>query len=732
MLIGCLATGLLFNPPAVFAESKAILPAPPVQTEGDISKAKVPLNKAIETAKSTFEIPNTLDRFESGFSSYGDKAEWNLNWSRSQEPGGSLSVRVNALSGEIVGMDRWEAPPPGQKYTGIPKYSYNDGAKLAQEWAKKLAPRYSGQTKLELAGEQPNYGYGDRGPAEYSYNFPRLVNGITYPENNFYLRISGDTGELLGFSVNWDEKQAFPEAQNKISADQAKKVFDEQVELVYFRPYTYGAKDTPVKLVYRNKNGQDPSIDALTGKVLDNNGYRGFDDSKMGSGGVPEKAIKQDLSPAEQAEVDKIKGLISREKALEYAKKAVPIPTDLVQDESRLTQDYQFPDLKLWNFNWRSEKSGTGISIQASVDAVTGELVSFNRWDSLQNEKTPENQPKYTLEQARQAAGDFIKKQQPQRFGEVRFSNSRVDDFRPLTDKVVPLNYNLSFVRVANNIPFPNNGFDLRIDPYTGEVTSYQMNWWKVNFPGAAGIIDSSQAANVLLSDGGLVLDYQRIYREGQDSQMYLVYHVKDRRTIMVDARMGTGLGWDGEPLPTKQSGEFSDIAGHPAEGDIKILARANIAKSEDGKFYPDRNITKQEALEFLVPSRGWPVEPLYSSLQDKKDKDEATKRLINSAINLGIIEPGDTGGLEQELTRLELAKLLINTLDYDGAAKLKDIYYLKSKDAYLIPGDLRGYVALSLGLGIQTENNGLYRPGEKISRGYAATSLVRMLKVQK
>lgn len=47
----------------------------------------------------------------------------------------------------------------------------------------------------------------------------------------------------------------------------------------------------------------------------------------------------------------------------------------------------------------------------------------------------------------------------------------------------------------------------------------------------------------------------------------------------------------------------------------IKQLARANIVKSDDGKFYPYRNITKLEALEMLVASRGWYMEQTIESI---------------------------------------------------------------------------------------------------------------------
>ncbi|MEG6510750.1 YcdB/YcdC domain-containing protein [Desulforamulus ruminis] len=740
LVAGCLATGLLLNPLTAYAEVEAIkMPAPapaPVKVKGDAAQAKVPLDQAIATAKSLFAISGDFDRFESGFNTdAAGRTEWSLNWNRTKEPNANVSVRVNASTGEVIGMDRWESPPPGQKYSGLPRYSYQDGAKLAQEWLQKLAPRYAGQTQLKPNQEQLYYGYGERGSVEHDYSFSRMVNGIPYADNNIYIRINGDTGQLVGFNLNWDENLTFPGAGQKISLDQAQKIFGQQVELVYFRARVYGVKDAPVKLVYQVKNGRDMAIDALTGKVLENDGYyRAFDAEMMAkAAGRNGSAPADNLSPIEQAEVDKIANLLTREKALELAKRAVTIPGGLKEEESRLSQDYQFPEVKLWNFNWSGGESSP-ISMNVNVNAVTGELISFSKWDNARYEKLLDSQPSITLEQARQTAEAFIKKQQPQRWTEVKLVQSRADDVIPLKGKILPRAYNFYYSRLVNGLSFPSNGFNIQVDPYTGEITSYQMNWWKLNFPSPDNVLSPEKAVQALLANGGLSLEYQRLTVAGKEAQMYLVYRLKDSFSYayMVDAGTGTSLGWDGEPLPPQQTSEFSDIAGHPAEDAIKALAQANIARSVDGKFYPDRNITKLEALELLVASRGDYVDSPYELLQSDKEKEERRKKIINAAVRQGIIQPGETGNLDQELTRLEFAVLLINTLDYDGAAKLKDIYVLKSKDADAIPEEQRGYVALSLGLGLQTESGDMFKPGDKIPRGYAATSIVRMLNVQK
>ncbi|MEG6520457.1 YcdB/YcdC domain-containing protein [Desulfotomaculum sp. 1211_IL3151] len=728
IVAGCLVGGLMFNPAAFAEERSAVIATKPSSVDGDLAKAKFPLDQAIAKAKDTFTISNDYERFESGFNTYGERAEWHLNWTRSAEPRGNISVRVNAATGEIFGMDRWEELPPGQKYSGLPRYSYDESAKFAKEWIQKLLPAYAGQIKLVSNQDQPFYGFGDRGPVEYYYNFNRVANGIVFPGNNIYIRISGDTGELLGFGLNWDEKTSFPSAAGRISPTEAEKVIGQNIELVYYRPWTNGAKDTPVKLVYRVKKGANLMVDAFTGKVVEGQLYEGYDRA-MGGEAKKESASRNEMTPAEQAEVDKIKNLLSAEKAMDKVKNIVSVPAELKLMESRLNQDYQYPEQKQWTFHWNNEKNTTDVqSISAAVNAVTGELVYYNIWKKGFDERKTAA-PAVSVEQARQKAEDFIKKQQPKRLAEIKLDNSLNSDY---LEKGITRNYHFSYLRVVNGIPFTNNGFEIEVDGNTGEITNYQMNWWDVKFPDKSQEIGHAKASSIFLSGGGLGLEYINTDRGANQPKVNLVYRLKDRPSYLLDAKSGQYLNTRGDVIAPKETTDFTDISGHPGAEAIKQLAKANIVKAADGKFYPDRNITKIEALEMLVASRGWYVSGPYDLLKEGKDKEEEKKRLLNAAVSLGIIQPDDTKDLAKELTRLELAKLMINTLDYDGVAKLAQIYTLPTRDAQLVPDQLRGYAALSLGLGLQTDNQGNYVPNENVSRGHAAISLVRMLKVQK
>ncbi|MTI79788.1 MAG: S-layer protein [Firmicutes bacterium] len=720
---GCLTASILFSPAIALANSETKLAAKPIAVEkvkeGQVPQATISLNDAIVKAKSLFNIGDEYDRFESNLNSYDGRVEWNLNWHKSQEPRGSITVRINAITGKVLNMNRWKQDPPGQEeFIGLPKFSYQEATKFAKEWGGKLAPDYFPQTRLNPENER-SFSIVRRGPAEYSYKFERVANHITFPENNIYVRINANTGELVGYKNNWDEKQQFPAARNKISKQQAEDIFSKEVELVYFRPHRYNEDDVPVELVYRVKNGSSLYIDALTGEIIENARYYYKEmDSARGMGSTD----KQELSPAEQEEVDEIENIISSKKALEYAKEIVDIPKDYQLNETRLSKNYLYPKQRQWNFRW----SGKNGSCQAVVDAINGELVAFNNWNTelerqyKYGELSKEN-VKVTKEEAEKIAANFIKKLQNKRFSEIKLEQSYVDEIN-IKDEVLPRRYNFNYVRMVSDIPFPDNGFEVRVDPFTGNITNYRMNWWQLDFPKPSGLIDQDKAADNFINEGQFSLNYLRLHFREDQPEIHLAYHLQNLGSYMMDAKTGKLIDRQGKPIPPKPTKQFSDIKGHPAKEDIYLLAQANIIKSSDNKFYPNSNITKLEALAWLIAARGWHVELPY---------DDNKKRIVDAALELGIIN-NNTTDLDQDITKLELARYLINTLDYDGAAKLNNVYKLNLRDASEIPSQWKGYAALSIGLNLQQPIEGKFSPNSKITKGNAASAVVSLLKVDK
>mgnify|MGYP005853281475 CR=1 FL=1 len=469
-------------------------------------RAAVSLEQAIVIARDAFRVPESLDQFSSGFDQSEDMAFWELRWYRSKQPGGEMTVRINAATGEVWSMHRWLPADPGQVYQGLPKYTREQAAGIAAALAEKLQPERFQETSLQPASH--NYvplALKEREQVEYTYNYARKINGVVYRENGINVGVSGDTGEVVRFDVNWEKDTGkFPSTAGCITQEQAVQVFRaDGTELIYFRPFIPGGREVPVKLVYQLNGPQtEVVIDAFTGKVRKDDGFSIFYDRAGGDGMM--EAVNQLKAPAltraEEVAVEEAKNLLPREKALEAALSAFRVPQEFTLESSRLEQDYYFKDQKTWRFNWQAGDDKNRKGIDVSIDAVSGELVSFNRYDyNYDYSKAPE--VKLSEADARKAAEDFIKKAQPVKWEQILFDSS-LPELVPVpspAEQPLPRSYSFNWARQVKGVKFPANSFYLNIDSTTGEVKSYRMTWWDIDFPEPQGVIGKEAAAGKFL-----------------------------------------------------------------------------------------------------------------------------------------------------------------------------------------------------------------------------------------
>lgn len=118
---------------------------------------------------------------------------------------------------------------------------------------------------------------------EYTYQFPRKIQGAVYDENRIMVSINRYTGEIQSYTVRWTPALTLPSQESILSADQALKKLLKQheMELVYSRMHI-GTDDMDSeysnRLVYRWRP-VDPSysmnyIDAQNGELLDHSGRK--------------------------------------------------------------------------------------------------------------------------------------------------------------------------------------------------------------------------------------------------------------------------------------------------------------------------------------------------------------------------------------------------------------------------------------------------------------------------
>jgi len=730
-LVAAVTAASLLLPGALPAPALAAEPAPAVAAAA-AGQHKVALEQAIRIAKDAYPDVGRFDDFNSDYNEYEGRGVWELRWSKEGATGGSCNITVSADTGEIIRLNIWQNSPAG-RYSGMPAYTKAQAQAIAEKAARTLLPEKFAQCKLvQSPGEEPIiFSLKDRTyPVIYSFTFARTVHGIPVSGNEIRVGVNAENGQMQHFNLIWEDKLDLPDPSGRITPDRAAAVFSGQgLELAYtyFGPRDRDTGERP-RLVYQVKDGNF-ILDALTGKVVDP--YEGryyLDIGGNGAGGAePEylRASRVPLSEAEQAAVEKLGRLLTAEQAQAKAEAAYPLPEGMQLTTRNLMANWDAPGAKAWSFSYSDKEKKRTISIQ--VDAATGELLSFSTYEELDPEdylKKPE--VKVSEAQARRIAEAFIKKQQPERAGQVTFRRCNKETgpwSRPGDES--PRAYVLQYARLVNGVVYPGNGFSVTVNSTTGEITTYNMSWWDTSFPAPAGLIDKTKAAALYLEKHPLLLEYVRVYEPYSakpDKVKYaLVYHLTGWPMGVLDAKTGTELDREGKPVV--RQAEFTDIAGHPAARDIQLLADQGIIPADGGRFRPNDRITSGELLAWLVAA---------ANRDGYRPLAEEDEQLTERARALGIIAPGEVIKAGAPLTRLQAARWLANSQGFGPLARHGEIFNLGTADAAAVGKADRGYVAAALALGYMTPlEGGRFVPEGTVARGEAASMLVRALTVK-
>lgn len=193
-------------------------------------------------------------------------------------------IMIDALTEEVLAFHNWQYydMPYGQPFE--PALTWEEAFAKAVEMIEKYHP---GKIK-SVRTDQANVIYQEMvdgkliPPMEYYFNFPRVVNGATYEENQISISFNNRTGKVQNFNARWQEDLKFPSIGNVISAEAAKDAIFKvnELELAYFRFNTNNDYQNPVfdtKLVYRIAPKKAPfnpymMIDAANGNMMDYNG----------------------------------------------------------------------------------------------------------------------------------------------------------------------------------------------------------------------------------------------------------------------------------------------------------------------------------------------------------------------------------------------------------------------------------------------------------------------------
>ncbi|MFA7572501.1 MAG: S-layer homology domain-containing protein [Lutispora sp.] len=704
-----LALTLLFtNTLTIFADTP--------QTQG-----KVNLEKAIEIAKDSFGINTDGYDFNSSYYESGEGTKQHqLNWN-SRKNGDGINITVDADTGDILYMNQWKNEYSNP--TKLAKYKREEALKVAEELVKKLQPAKSKEMSyLDNSSSEARYIYDGN---TYNFYFIRKVNGLDFQGNGVNISINKNSLEIYSYSFNWT-KGTLPDASKAIGMENAKLAFNSKngIELAYMMNYDQKTKKNIAKLVYAVKNGNRP-IDAITGEVVNYGYYNPLYD--MGGAGnakmAQEAAI---LTPEEAKAVESTDKLMTKDKALEIAKKYVTIKEGQKLENASLYTDYYGANAN-WNFSWNynNPEKNEYSYVSISIDAISGEVRSLSKYNSVTDNASVNGNPKYNMEKSKELAEKFLNMIAPEKFSQTEY---RYDIYQNNSVEK-PAYYNFNFIRKVNGIPFPGNSLNVNVNTYTGEITSYYSNWMDLKFPPSDNPLSIDEAYEALYKNAEFKLKYINHYdytlKYPNNLITKLVYSFDDF-SGMLDSKTGALLDYNGDAIKDKEDKAFIDIKGHWAENDILILLEAGIIEANSDEFVPNETIKQKDFIKILINS----IQPNYQMIPYAANPTgEEYDEYYKQAIARKIITEKDKK-MESEVSRIEVSKMIINAMTLGYLAKQSNIFYLNYKDVDKISQENKGYVAIVTGLGIMSGKDGSFAPDDKLTKGETAATIVKFLKV--
>jgi len=719
------------------------------------------LSSAIAAAKSKFPVPEEYKKFSYDVNEQGGDKVWQLSWN--SESGGSISMSVDS-SGRLRSYYRYANSDYRYDNNKIkaPSITKDQARSVAEAAIAKAVPEVSGHLTADSRNE-----YLSTYSSTYTFAYTRLENGVTLASNTVNVTVNYVTKEVTSLYVYWNYDLSFPAVKDVIDITEAKGILKNalKVELEYRIQNDTGSGAAQAVLVYNNQGGYK-SVDPFTGKVYDQN--YDWDNAKGGAGDMGSGT--RDSAPAAEngnaayteEELEKISEL---EKLLtaDDADKILRQNTLLALDDSftltskSLSSVFKRTDAGntyIWNLNYTGKvvkDRFSAPSAYASLDAKTGEILSFYRYDN----EEPSGSASYNETTAGNTAKQFLSKNAPDKFASmVKEDENRIQYLNDDETKN-PTSFGFSYVRQNGGVKLNADYMNVTVDASSGKITNFYSNWHgNITFQSKEGIIESSAAIDKMLEQCGFSLQYELFttYLYDEESggggssasketivtypssvipselSIRLVY-MPDYfgRPLTVSARTGELVDYNGQPYEDNAQGiSYSDAKGHWAENLAGLLAGIGIG-FDGGSLSPDKNVTQKEFLYLLSKTIQvyLPFDSM-SGLTNKSNLDDLYKQMES----MGVIKAGEKNP-DAAVTKMDAIRFAIRAAGYEKAATVEGIYKTPFKDDASIPASDKGYCALAYGLGVvKGDENGNLGSKSILSRAQSLSIIYNYMSI--
>jgi hypothetical protein len=690
------------------------------------------LENAIKIARTKFSIPDDY-KFSSSISTSGNKKVFYLSYTSKDSVNPTyMNISVDE-NGMIVNYNKY-TPYDYKQTKKLPGISRQDAEAKAGEYIEKIAPGLIKELQYQEAVQDGSLN------SSYFFNYYRVVNGIPFYNDRVYVTVNRDTGELQDYSRNWTDKVDFPPASGYLSLEEAQKAYAKNLGLrLIYRSYMKDNVMTVFPAYVPVYNNSSYAVNALTGERVRLSGNYYYDGAgdvaltfseekaslQMASGGIR-------LNPEELDAVQNAAKLISQDGAEKVARAAKFLG---ITDGHKLQSNYlgtNWPDKNEYTWSLYFNKPADENNyyedyINVSINAKTGEITSFYRSVPYSEGARPKND----MAKVKAEMDAFLKEYYPQYLKELEYDELAAGKNVIYAADKLPNNYNFTYTRIANGVPFPDNGVYINYDNLTGIISSFNLNWYTTEFPAVDKVIGLEAAHKSLFERVGLALEYKLQYPEGTDriytpdsvgnASMLLTYALNQNKPLYIDANTGLLQNYDGTEYKEPEKIEYTDIKGHFAEKQIMVLADNGIYL-EGKEFKPGEAITQLDFMALLSKTLNY-YGPVISVRSTDKELDDLYAFLLRE----GIVKDGEWKPT-QTVTREEAVKYIIRALKYDKVADISGIFNITFADKAAISADLTGYVAIASGLGIINGDGANFNPARYVTRGETAVMIYNYL----
>ncbi|KAB3532488.1 YcdB/YcdC domain-containing protein [Alkaliphilus serpentinus] len=720
----------------------------------EVSEPEIRQSKAVKAVKQTIEISEekaealAKDYIKDFFgqdvdtSTYEKRVEYGPYWGSqgeytwmisyhkyTRDSSNSFEIVLKADTGEIKQIYRYKYDRETEN--NVTKYNRDELKEVAENFLKKVNPTLTNELVYDENQQYYTY-YSSMGlrPTQYHYNFTRVENGIKVAGDGVAIGVDSGTGEVVSYSYNWSDDQ-LPTTEDIISIEEARELYKDEITLqLSYLPkrgdyyYMYQPETEEIKIVYNPVMERGYLLDAATGEFI--NGY----------GSANEGITTIDITDAQRKEFEGVKAeKVEREKELtqeEATEMATEILNDLYQQEVKI-QHTNFSTYyrgntrrRTWNINFTLNDNNY-VHGSIAIDALTEEIMNVHYYDyrameKMMYEKPMEKEDSYEVEaleypDAYNKAIEIIKKLYPDKLDNIQTEQTyHGNHYHP--------EFYFNFNRIENDIPYHYNHISVSINATTGLPQSIYFRWDDVELPKPEGLLPEETILSKYTEDINLQLQYTKIYThnypEPPTFETKLVYAntglVSTGMFNIIDAVTGEYLNYNGQTIKehNKRNDQFNDIIeGHEAEKELKIMIDNGMLDLD--KYSLQDAIPKKEVIKMMVLANGY-YHHMIAEAGDLKfldvDKNDEYYQYIQAAVYQGILTDEEVElGLNETVTREELAEMLVKLVRLEKIAEVEGIYTLPVDDVDEINSDLLGHIALVYGMEIMGDVDGSFSP---------------------